>query len=361
VLFAVSLIVGSLVACEVIVGASVVLFGDRLPFPDIRRYLATAQELDRARHHFDPELGWRVPYQTRWGERPRSFRFGRPLVSAFGDSFTHGDEVAHHQTWSEQLAAMLEADVYNFGSSAYGIDQALLRFEKVFPQRPTETAILAFISWDIDRCVSVYWKFQSPDSNFALTKPRFVVDGGDLRLIANPIRTSDELESRLTDVAFVRKLAASDYWYNPHRLPELEFPRLMAFFHLSFWKYVWRPQSPDLWSWPSEARRISELILARFHESCLRMETRPLILHLPVVWEIVQYVEDGVLPAAAKFLAAFCQERGYRCLRPIEETRQLSLEEIDRLFTQGLAGGHLTPEGHRWIARYLAERLNREG
>ena len=200
-----------LVVCELLAIGFFSRFGHRFPFPNPERYLATDEEIDGSIEFFDADLSWTTGQQTTLGERPRARDRGRPLIAAFGDSFTFGEDVVHSQTWCEQLAAMLDGDVYNFGVGAYGMDQALLHFERDFPRRPTEIAIFAFITHDITRNVSVYRKFQRPDGHFVLTKPRFVLDGEGLRLLPNPVASVDELRRRVTDRDELRQLGENDH------------------------------------------------------------------------------------------------------------------------------------------------------
>ena len=55
-------------------------------------------------------------------------------VLAIGDSYTYGAEVNAEQTYSEQLEKLLPgSEVINMGVSAYGIDQAVIKYLKYGP------------------------------------------------------------------------------------------------------------------------------------------------------------------------------------------------------------------------------------
>ena len=110
--------------CEALASAALSVLEKRLPFPDPRLYLAGPVSVERLARNFDPELGWTTPYDTPFGERPRAVDYGRPLVSAFGDSFTHGDEVNASDTWEEALARVL-LRACHAGVSASFLGQAI--------------------------------------------------------------------------------------------------------------------------------------------------------------------------------------------------------------------------------------------
>ncbi len=332
-------------------------FGERLRMPNPERYLASPEEIAAAQRSFDPELGWRVMYNTPFGERPRAVSYRQPVVAAFGDSFTHGDEVGHSETWPAHLATHLQADVLNYGSSAYGMDQALLRMERDLDRAPTAFTILGFISYDIERNVSVYWKFLQPQDGLALTKPRFLLKNGALELLPNPIATAEEVPLRLREEAFIRQIGIHDWWYNPYRLPEPDFPRLSLFFRRGFWKAVISSiHPPDLWQ-IEEPRTIAELILVRFRNTSIARGARPIFLHLPVVWELLEYAKNGTLPGSVVRFLKICAARRLRCLIPLEEAAALPRDQFLSFFTRRESGGHYSDLGNRFIAQYLARYL----
>ena len=56
---------------------------------------------------------------------------GSLRIAAFGDSFTHGDEVPNEDTWQEILMrAHPDVEAMNFGVGAYGLDQAFLHYQR---------------------------------------------------------------------------------------------------------------------------------------------------------------------------------------------------------------------------------------
>ncbi len=322
------------------------------------RYIATPEEVEHAQRSYSRELGWQINYPTPFGERPRGREYQRPFLSVYGDSFTHGDEVAHHQTWAAALSEILEADVYNFGNSAYGMDQTLLRFERDFLRRPTEIVLFGYISYDIERNVSVYWKFQQSESEFAYTKPRFQLDQGRLKLLPNPIPRREEMV-KLLDPEFIQEMAKLDDWANRNRLPELGFPHLRFFFHPSIWDVALRQgRNPDLWSHEAP-RRLAEEILLRFDRTARAQDAKPVIVLFPVLWELIAWSEHGEVPASHNVLETLCKQRELHCLSLLKEMGDRPSEEIAEFFTQGFDGGHYSPKGNQWVAAWLGRKLEK--
>ncbi len=340
-----------LLACEGLAWAFCVHFGERLGFPDPSRYVAEAQTLSRARRAFDAELGWRKPYPTPFGERPRSEHHGVPWVATFGDSFTHGDEVADHETWSERLSRRLEVDVYNFGSGAYGMDQMLLRFEREITRRPTRHVVMAFISGDIRRNMTHYWRFLQPKGAWPLTKPRFRLDGDDLVLLPNPIRQREHL-SRLLDPRFVDQLGRGDWYYDRMGLVRSAPPYSRLLVRPAFWRGVIERRSEmDLWTLDAPSR-VARAILLRFARGARAAGAIPTVVHLPVVDEIQRYRADGTVPAAETVTRTFCTRHAIRCVFPLAALRG-ERATVAQLFTRGNRGGHYSPLGHERIAALL--------
>jgi hypothetical protein len=109
-------------------------------------------------------------------------------VALVGDSYTFGEDVTYEDTWGYQLERLLcpGVRVRNFGVPGYGLDQAVLRYERdVRPWRP-RIVILAPIQHDILRSMTVYTFLAFPDWELPYSKPRFVLRDGDLVLVNSP-------------------------------------------------------------------------------------------------------------------------------------------------------------------------------
>ena len=179
---------------------------------------------------FDPELGWSqrpgarvvddgIVYQAN-GAGFRADREYSPQpapgvrrIAAFGDSFTHCDEVHLEDCWTARLEASWEgSEVLNFGIQASAPDQGLLRYERDARQYAPCAALMGFQVENVNRVVNRYRPFYSPQSGVAFGKPRYILDGDGLKLLPNPVTGPGQLD----DPAWIeRTLGPHDFWYFP--------------------------------------------------------------------------------------------------------------------------------------------------
>jgi len=86
------------------------VFRDRFGLRDPHKYTVARTDIPKLKRLYDFSLGWKRRFPTPFGERPRRMEYGRPLMAAFGDSFTFCGQVRDADTWEEQLAEMVSAD-----------------------------------------------------------------------------------------------------------------------------------------------------------------------------------------------------------------------------------------------------------
>jgi lysophospholipase L1-like esterase len=144
---------------------------------------------------YDATLGW-APIAGSVGTmlgKPLSFtaqgaraqnRQGSPttgrLILAFGDSMTEGFAVGDDDTWPAALERLTGRPVLNAGVRGYGLDQMVLRAERLVPDLKPSTVILAFIADDISRTALAVRDFRG--------KPYFLPEGEGLALHNVPVR-----------------------------------------------------------------------------------------------------------------------------------------------------------------------------
>lgn len=149
----------------------------------------------------DPQLGW--PSPQAYGRNaldPSGARLlpafpepGRACVSAYGDSFVFGDEVAAHATWANQLALELGCRVANYGVNGYGTDQAYLRFHGARGDE-ARYALLGVFTNDIVRNVNQLRNLLAPIHEIGL-KPRYIIDAhDDMQLLPLPSFDAQQLD-----------------------------------------------------------------------------------------------------------------------------------------------------------------------
>jgi hypothetical protein len=154
--------------------------------------------------------------QHNGGQKPPA----GPTVLVFGDSFTEGFLVGDDETWPAGLERLSGRRVLNAAVRAYGIDQMVLRAERIAPTLKPDTLVLAFITDDISRT--------ELSLRHRVAKPYFVLDGpSGLKLANVPVpRASSAAElkpwqrvlgySYLADV-IVRRLGLMTEWYQDSR------------------------------------------------------------------------------------------------------------------------------------------------
>jgi GDSL-like Lipase/Acylhydrolase family len=179
---------------------------------------------------YDPTLGWTpIPGSsgtllgkpisfteegTREQNRDRPLATG-PLIIAFGDSMTEGYAVGNDETWPANLERVTGRRVLNAGVRGYGLDQIVLRAERMIPKIKPSTVVLAFIADDISRtALSV---------RGAKGKPYFVPEGEGLALRNVPVQVGGRSSlmmaarhilgySHLFD-RIVNRLGVQQFWY----------------------------------------------------------------------------------------------------------------------------------------------------
>jgi lysophospholipase L1-like esterase len=188
---------------------------------DSRKAQATRNE---SRYVDDPTLGYvpRPNYSAPGltfdasGFRRSSDRSDLGTILAVGDSFTSGEEVGDGQTWPAHLQGLLNRRVMNAGVSGYGLDQIVLRAEKIVADKRPSTVIVSFIADDVLRT--------EMRRRWSAEKPYFDIDNGALVLRNVPIARPDPnpslgLLERTLGYSFLldfvlRRLDLTDNWYS---------------------------------------------------------------------------------------------------------------------------------------------------
>lgn len=350
---------------EVTSAALFTSFRDRFTFFDPESYVLVDEDMRQMKNSYDSTLGWDRRYKTRYGERPVPRLYGDPFIATFGDSYTHCDQVEHHETWQVFLAERLQRDVYNFGSGGYGTDQAYLKYLAKLEVLGTPVVIFGINLENISRIVNVYRPFYAPHTGIRLTKPRFLLKGGRLELLPNPIGSVSDLV-KLKDPEYIESLGRHDWWFNSDQLPQLKVPYSAILLNKQMWLqlyYRWRGEGADdrdprpwenLWK-DRKAVDLMTHILDAFVEKARSEEALPLLVILPTQkHHLVGRVLSGIDPLGAELVLKHCQRAGYLCFDGISAVaeRVESQEQIDELFR-----GHASVVGNEMIAAVIHEYL----
>jgi hypothetical protein len=156
----------------------------RLNFDDAQRFFGTKVGASSKYFFiFDPELGWdRDPIARDY------IATKRYMAQSYGDSFVEGAEVDSEETWQAHFERLTGLGIVNLGVGGYGLDQAVLKFERYARRYPTRLAILGLYPHMFRRALSyhAFYFFVGRDDFTYVFKPMFVRQGGRFELIRPP-------------------------------------------------------------------------------------------------------------------------------------------------------------------------------
>ncbi len=271
------------IGCRVVRGPQTLLHWKNIVLE--QRQIMARQNLE-SRFSYDPGLGY--VQRAGFGSKglnydQHGFRLMPPLpadasngapVLATGDSFTQGDEVNDDQSWPAVLQGLVKRKTINAGVAAYGIDQTVLRTERLAAELKPAAIVVGFIADDLRRAeMSRTWGAE---------KPYFTVTGGTLELHNVPVppspKPADTLDfwqrtfgwSVLLDTVLLHQgweyeWIVDHHRMTPpgtgvrvacllmHRLAGLGVPTLVV---AQYDRYVW--QNPEF---ATEQRRLSQAVL----------------------------------------------------------------------------------------------------
>jgi lysophospholipase L1-like esterase len=349
----------------------------RLPIEETRATLARYAETAISELVYDPNLGWtnrpNLPDYNAAGMRadrdyPLTPPADRLRIAAFGDSFTHGNEVERVEAWAtllmgEMLARGAPAEVLNFGVGGYGVDQAYLRWQQQGRAYQPDMVLLGFVEADVPRMLSMYWKLHPgalavPGAN-PFTKPRFTLgDDGALRLINQPTPLPAAIPGWIAALP-TSEYAPYEYYYDPDDYAEAWWQHSAA---LSLLDALRRYLRVDLAGVPrlqladdavamrqgSEAYRLALAVIGAWAEAARDDGACFVIVHLPLRSAVIAH-QAGEPP----HYAALRDE--LRAAHPwIETLDAFPRADLDAQFAPG---GHYSPAGSRLIAAAIADQL----
>jgi len=283
-------------------------------------------------------------------------------ISAFGDSFTFGEDVELRDTWAKQLTAIDSSiEVLNYGVGAYGFDQAYLRFLQIGNEYNPHIVFIGFMSENIARNVNVFRPFYSRMYNNAIfTKPRFKVRDGELFLLKNPLSTFEDYEHLLlNDGEVLAELGENDYHYQIKYcsnsfdfLPSVRFAKIFLYY---FKKKSLDPifKMDGMYAVESEAYQVTIKLFDEFYQKVLENGALPVILIFPDIND--QRSSRKNKERRYTPLLNYFQSKKYYfidtlgALKPHE-----SLYTVDD-FTENW--GHYSPIANKLIAKYINRHL----
>lgn len=189
--------------------------GDHLPGEEVRSVVTYSTD----------EYGSRVcPAKDREPERKPTDNPGteedtdtEPTVTTYGDSYCFCREVDDDETFQNHLAQELDTHVGNYGGGNYGIDQALMRLKRRYPEDQTDYVIMYVAAPSIARILSV-WKHYQEFGNILAVTPRYTMQDGSLEKIETPIDEKEELLDLEAHADFLRENDLHyERWFKSHQ------------------------------------------------------------------------------------------------------------------------------------------------
>ncbi len=259
---------------------------------------------------FSPTLGWTIKANGKAelcqanssGIRSTKEYIQKPpegilRISAFGDSFTHGDNVTNNETWESIIEnTVVNIEVMNFGVGGFGLDQAYLRYLEDGRQYTSHIVLIGFMSENIFRNVNVFRPFYFSDTGIPLAKPRFRIRGETLSLLSNPMHRLDDYKILLTHPqATLSRIGMNDYYYEK-RYKSSGYDWSPTIRLIKILRYTVKNKLPsnsimihDHYNEQSEAFRITIKIFDEFYQEVIKNKSIPIILIFPNKNDVRRY------------------------------------------------------------------------
>jgi hypothetical protein len=279
-------------------------------------------------------------------------------IAALGDSFTYAGEVSDEECWPARIEAGWLAEVLNYGTGGYGPDQVYLRYLDDGHRMKPEIVLIGFISLMATRVVSRYRRFQAPGDG-PWFKPRFVLEGDDLRLMPPPVASREDALRMLEDPGLVSEISGTDFWYVPavyeHRLHDWSATYRLLTYFLAWLnrRYVHpdRIHKGRFLNPHAESYRILARLYRKFGEAVRTNGAEPVVVLFPTRSDLEMYA--GSRQTSYQALAADFAEGGLRVV-DLAEPLVTSGTPLPELFAPK---GHFSARGNALVASAVATAL----
>ncbi|WP_339103232.1 hypothetical protein [Haloterrigena salinisoli] len=303
-------------------------------------------------------------------------------VSTYGDSYCFCREVNNDETFQHYMAQELDTHVANYGGGNYGLDQALMRMKRQYPEEETDYVFVVVTASSIARILSV-WKHYQEFGNILAVKPRYVLENGELERIDSPVDEKEDLLDLESKADFLREYDFHyDHWFKPHfaSVPYttdfLDKPEYLRYAAITGCKELERRAGRSIPGVDFDAAQT---------ESVLRME-QPRVRYHERLFETHEYLFDALIEEFVDYAdeqdfqpvfvmvqqlryAKYESEHGpiygdlvdrlgekYDALETVDMARHLDPDDgVESLYVERGEGGHYSPETNREIANVLTE------
>ncbi|WP_336343872.1 hypothetical protein [Halalkalicoccus ordinarius] len=307
------------------------------------------------------------------------------LVSTYGDSYCFCREVSDHQTYQNYLAQKLDTHVANYGGGNYGMDQALLRMKRQYPEDSSDYVVMYVTASSIARILSV-WKHYQEFGNVLAVKPRYELRDGELELIECPLDEKEEFLDLEQHASFLREHDYHyEHWFEPHLatfpyaptfLGEPDQVRYSLYAALKEVEEEYEISIPgyDLDALQTQTALRLERPRVRYHERLFDEQEE---LFTAIIEEFVDFAEEHEFTPVFAMVqqlryATYEEEHGpiygdlmdrldeeYADLITIDMAKHLEADDGDvkSLYVERGEGGHYSPETNEQVAEVLMEEV----
>jgi hypothetical protein len=322
------------------------------------------------RAQYDEFLGWVPNYGKRIGQEKRNrerrappatytiidgnVRSGGPddlnskaskTVLAMGDSFTFGEDVNDHETWPAQLEKFLGQKVVNGkiishrvingGVFNYGLDQIILRSERLVEKYKPDLLLVSIIPDDIVRCeMSVRME----------PKPYFILNNGQLVLKNNPVPLSDGNE-RPKQLDLFRR------YFGYSHLVDLVMRRINVYYWLNE-RIVLAERNQNKSIRNSSGEQISCALMERLSHLS-KEHSLPTIL----VLQYSQYLKEKDIQKSREVLKC-ARKHGLKVLDLYNPLNRSKLNNPEQFY--GLFVHHMTAKGNEFVAQHIYQFIREQ-
>lgn len=327
---------------------------------------------------FDAELGWswrpggsaeegKYVANSRGARGRQEFELvpdpARRRILTFGDSFTFGDEIGEEGTFQRILGTWRpDWEVINYGVSAYGTDQAFLRYRRLGRDLGADVVCIGILLENIGRNVNRYRPLWNPTTGFCAAKPRFILDEeGALELVGQPFASNADLAAALRRGGVIERIAEHEYWLDRPAVPT---GRLSSIGRVAALLRAHRVRDPArLWRDPEgEPFLVTVALLEAFHREALAdgAKLAPVIV-FPAAEDLFEVALEG--ESFWDGLFAELDRRGIPYINTIGPlvARQREIDADPEQNFHLYFGAHLSPMGNAVVAKelqaWIEERL----
>jgi hypothetical protein len=245
---------------------------------------------------------------------------------AVGDSFTFGSQVGDNHTWPAHLEQMLDRRVLNAGVSGYGVDQIVMRAERLVPSYQPAALVVAIIGDDIKRCAFSCRYFR--------WRPYYTVEGDSLQLHNVPIPRE-----------------------SPPPPPKSGVRNL--FRHSDLADFFLKRLAPEWWLLDEgtiQVHRDHVKVAILLMDRLGSLQRRS---HVPILL-VVERASAVEVPAVRRVIVR-ARTQGLQVLDLSDTVHTLSERTGGTPEAFAFGGHHLTSRGNRWVADRIAEKLHEMG